>query len=214
MDHPLLFTHEIPKGFTWTLASRLGDMLTLAEKLFGPRNKEFTILGFEFSSTGPMIWYPKSSTNIVIQLSREAFHSEELALYQLAHETIHLLSPSGTSKANVLEEGLAVYFSWYYIEKVFNTKGESLTRSSEYNLAGLLVKKLLLKYPGFFFNLRSSKPNLWEIEESDLMAFAPDLGRAEAEILMLPFQDFKALSLEDSERLYPLREYELLFQEL
>jgi hypothetical protein len=185
-------------------------MLTLAQECFGERNKNYTILGIEFSSSGPMVWYPKSAKNIVIQLSEEAFSSEKLALYQLAHETIHLLSPSGNNRANVLEEGLAVYFSWYYLEKVYQTKSEGLTRSPAYKSAGLLVKKILSDRPHLIKELRSVKPNLWELEVQDLKAF--DLGQKETEmeILLMPFQKFECLYSNRPERM-TLRQEHLIF---
>ena len=40
-------------GYTWTLASRLGEMLKLAEERYGPRDAGYTILGVEFADDGP-----------------------------------------------------------------------------------------------------------------------------------------------------------------
>lgn len=37
----------------YTLASRLGQALDLAEDRFGARDHEFTILGVEFHNSGP-----------------------------------------------------------------------------------------------------------------------------------------------------------------
>lgn len=53
-----LLAKELKHGFTWTLPSRLGDMLADAEMMFGERDHSWTILGIEFALTGPMIWYP------------------------------------------------------------------------------------------------------------------------------------------------------------
>src|SRR3990167_6713780 len=104
-----LIAKPITSGYTWTLTSRLGSLLQLAESQFGARDKDYTILGIEFGSTGPFIWYPGNCKNIAIQLSLESLKSEHCALYELAHECIHLLSPTGKKNANVLEEGLATY---------------------------------------------------------------------------------------------------------
>ena len=43
--------------WTYTLASRLSDMLYLAEDLFGPRDLSYTPLGIEFIPDGPKTWY-------------------------------------------------------------------------------------------------------------------------------------------------------------
>ena len=38
------------------------------------------------------------------------------ACYQMAHETVHLLAPSGGRNANNFEEGVACYFAAYYMK--------------------------------------------------------------------------------------------------
>ena len=55
IDSDLLVAQRLPdgSGYTWTLASRLGEMLHMAEELFGPRDCSYTILGIEF--TGQII---------------------------------------------------------------------------------------------------------------------------------------------------------------
>jgi len=106
-------------GYTWTVASRLGDALHLAEQLYGDRDKSYTILGVEFVlADRPQIWYPGNRKFIVIQLTASSLTNEFQALYQLSHETIHLLSPLGMKSANVLEEGLATYFSELYLARL------------------------------------------------------------------------------------------------
>jgi hypothetical protein len=188
VNDSLIIAREIPHGFTWTLASRLGDMLTYAEAMYGPRNQEYTILGIEFCDSGPRIWYPKSKNNIIVQLSFDALESETLALYQLAHESIHLLSPSGSSMANVLEEGLAVYFSWWYLEKSLGKDGKRVTNSDSYKAAGLLVEKVLRYNPDFF----KSAP-LRKFSEESIAELCPELTQEERAILVLPFEKFQTL---------------------
>ncbi|WPU63552.1 hypothetical protein [Peredibacter starrii] len=198
MNESLITATEIPNGFTWTLASRLGDMLTYAEEMFGPRNKDFTILGIEYCESGPRIWYPKSKKNIVIQLSDSAKTSEVLALYQLAHESIHLLSPSGSMTANVLEEGLAVYFSWWYVEKALGLEGKSITNSESYKLAGLLVERLLRLNPDFFLEARGICPRPWEITENQILKLCPEIDSRDVAILTMPFEKFQKLSIKSN----------------
>jgi hypothetical protein len=189
MDGTLLTAREIPHGYTWTLASRLGDMLTHAEEMFGERDKEYTILGIEYCDSGPRIWYPKSKKNIVIQLTPDALHSEDLAYYQLAHECIHLLSPSGAANANVLEEGIAVYFSWWYLKRVLNIEGYSYTkRASNYMTAGLFADKALILNPDFFRKARELYPEIWKITAREIHALCPQLENDEAELLAMPFR--------------------------
>ena len=115
----LLVAQELSNdnGYTWTLASRLGDMLHMAEKLFGPRDPSYTILGIEFASDGPQIWYPGNLQHIIIQLDLSAATNMSRACYQMAHETVHLLVPSGGKHATNFEEGVACYFAAYYMKK-------------------------------------------------------------------------------------------------
>ncbi len=191
MNVSLLTARETQHGYTWTLTSRLGDMLMYAEEMFGTRNKLFTILGIEFNDSGPRIWYPKNNGNIVIQLTPEALNSETIALYQLAHECVHLLSPSGSANANVLEEGVAVYFSWWYLRKVFGVDGHEITDEPNYKTAGLLVEKILNKQPDFFKKARSLRPDIWTLTQEELMNLSPDLSSEEAKLLAMPFRNSK-----------------------
>src|SRR5437879_7010897 len=59
--------------------------------------------------------------HIVIQLTMECLTDQVRACYQLAHESVHLLAPTGGRNANVLEEGLATYFSELYLHDTFAT---------------------------------------------------------------------------------------------
>ena len=94
-------------GFSWTLTSRLGDILSKAETAYGPRDMNWTILGIEFCSNVPQIWFPENCRHIAIQLATNALGDTAIACYQLAHEVIHLLAPNGQHIAPVIEEGLA-----------------------------------------------------------------------------------------------------------
>src|SRR4051812_12688158 len=58
VDPALFMARPIENGYTWTLASRLGDMLHLAETMFGPRDPSYTVLGVEFVADNPRVWYP------------------------------------------------------------------------------------------------------------------------------------------------------------
>lgn len=169
MKESFFLASPIAGGFTWTLASRLGDMLTWAQNLFGPRNKEYTVLGIEFSAEGPMIWYPKAAKHIVIQLSLSARQDEVIALYQLSHECVHLLQPSGGEAATVFEEGLAVFFSWWYLEERLGiAKARELTSDPRYREAGELVHKFLLENTTLVEDWLRSGRNLLELDLRDV----------------------------------------------
>lgn len=101
------------EGRTWTLTTLLGKFLAFAQEDFGPRQLDWTILGVEFGSgPTPHIFYPQPGQRyVVVTLGASARVDLRQAIFHLAHETIHLLAPSGASDANHLEEGLATLFS-------------------------------------------------------------------------------------------------------
>jgi hypothetical protein len=92
-------------GYTWTLTTRLGAMLRELEQRYGPRDREWTPLGIEFGLDGPMIWFPGNCRNVSIMLSMAAVEDTNQALFELAQEVIHLLSPQGLRGAPVIERG-------------------------------------------------------------------------------------------------------------
>ena len=86
----LLVTRVRPEGngYTWTLASLLGDMLHIAEELLGQRDHSYTVLGIEIGPDIPKIWYHGNRTDIIIQLGSSAATDMYQACYQMAHETV------------------------------------------------------------------------------------------------------------------------------
>lgn len=111
-------TTPLPKGdgYFWTLTSLLGKMLSLAEERFGSRDLGYTLLGYEFVSGIPQCWYPGNRKYIVIQIEKACLLEPDRACFQLAHEAIHILSPSGGRNANVMEEGLAAHFQVWFMK--------------------------------------------------------------------------------------------------
>ena len=112
--------------FAQELRRALNDMLEMAECLFGQRDCSFTILGIKFRDDGPYVWYPEIGDGqekyITIMLSSSAAQNMSRACFQMAHETVHLLAPTGGQNANNLEEGVACYFSLYYMELYYKEK--------------------------------------------------------------------------------------------
>lgn len=149
---------------TRTLASRLSDMLIKAEEQYGKRDNTWTFTGIEFHSDGPCHWFvngkggavQQGPKHIIIRLGLNAQLNDDLAIWQLAHECIHLISPNGNPSASVLEEGLATYFAEEYLKQERHGKvipqGENDTPYAE---ACSLVRTLLEKYPDMIRNLRA-----------------------------------------------------------
>ncbi len=128
-------------GYSWTLVSRLADMFENSTKIYGFRDTSYTVLGIEFEENGPQIWYPFSSKYVAIQLSLNTSENFITGCYELAHESVHLLSPLGKRSASVLEEGLATKFAVDYVKSEFGC--EQKIGLSSYQEAHDLVSKLL-----------------------------------------------------------------------
>ena len=138
----IFISHPIANGHSWTITSKLGEILSIAETMYGPRDYSYTILGVEFNQDGhPRIWFPGSRKNIIIQISMNCIDDLNRAVFQVAHEAIHCLSPTGSNNANVLEEGLANLFSIKYTQAYGHGTWES--NDKKYNDASELVEQLL-----------------------------------------------------------------------
>ncbi|WP_410517830.1 hypothetical protein QNH99_23335 (plasmid) [Pantoea allii] len=170
-------THGIPahffseetkeSGMSRTITTHTDSMLRELEERYGERDKSWTLLGVEFCGDGPYIWYPRGNENpppkhITIRLSPEAYTDHKEAMYQLSHECVHLLSPSGGANAPVMEEGLAKLYSMEIIERhCGHPPGQSFGSLQTYvdaagyvqqllQIDGHAIRKLREKEPAFF----------------------------------------------------------------
>ncbi len=138
-------------GFTWTVVSRLSDILNNAEQRYGKRDQSWTLLGVEFSNLNqPEIWYPfisQKRKHLIIQLTKSASKNEKKALFQLSHEVIHLLSPAGKEGSSVFEEGLATYFSITNMKTLNYDIDESYINEKKYKQAYKLIDNLYKNFP-------------------------------------------------------------------
>ena len=188
INSDLLVAQRLPdgSGYTWTLASRLGEMLHMAEELFGPRACSYTILGIEFACDGPQIWYPGNRKHIIIQLSLCAAANMSEACYEMAHETVHLLAPSGCRNANNFEEGVACYFAAYYMKRKFNQPLWSPNLPS-YERALALIKPRLDEDIYCIRRLREHHPSFQDITKEEISKEFPKLTSEDVDFLMSKF---------------------------
>ena len=160
----IFISHQIPNGFSWTITSKLGHILRTAEEKYGPRDYTYTILGVEFNQDGhPRIWYPEDCKNVVIQISMDCINNLNRAVFQVAHEAIHCLCPTGRNTANVLEEGLADLFSIEYT--LANGNGVWTASDQKYTDASELVKQLLSIDTEIIKKLRLIQPTISLIDK-------------------------------------------------
>ena len=152
---------------TDAIASSTNLMLDLAQAQFGQMRSDFIFLGIEFKSDGPRIQYYNDDNGntryIKIQLTPDVLKNEYHTYYQLAHEVYHLLAPTGKFDANVLEEGLATYFSKIYLNRfqqdIFDWEAATRPNPNYYN-SYKLVEQLLQINPDIIKIMRDKFPNL------------------------------------------------------
>ena len=187
LETDLLFAGPLTEGngYTWTLASRLGAMLRLAEERFGPRDMTYTLLGFEFCGKIPQVWYPGNCRHVVIQLTPACATDLVKACYQLSHECIHLLAPSGGQNANNLEEGLATHFCHRYIVETFGVDYKSTIQS--YAAARDAVEELLSADETVIRRIRERQPAIHLTCPDDILAITPNTRAELAKFLCEPF---------------------------
>lgn len=186
MDPSHWIAHKIPHGYSWTLISRLGQMLQIAEKRFGERDKSYTILGIEYSDSNPQTWYPGDCKHIAIQLGVAARADLNQALFHLSHECIHLLAPTKKRGVNVLEEGLASYFSVEYMLKEIGVSMQSSLES--YRAAEQKVREVLDIDPNAIWKLRNRRPGFSDMDADFIMSNLEGISRSDAEYLATNFE--------------------------
>lgn len=193
ISEDIIIAKTCPPGsgytYTFTHTSRLGQMLEMAEQQFGPRDKTFTILGWEFREGIPHIWFPGNMKNVIIQIDSKCMNNPNQLLFQMAHECVHLLSP--VVEANVLEEGLATLFSKEYMTKMIG--GTWFSGDPKYDNAESLAKRLLFIDKMAIRELRKRNPVISMASKDDILATCSALDKATAEKLSLKFSTWDGL---------------------
>jgi len=181
---------EASCAFSWTVASRMGHILSFVESRYGPRDHGWTLLGVEFTVRDtPQVWYPTFDgigESVIVQLTQSAATNERQALFQLAHEVVHLLSPAGPgARASVLEEGLATYTSLEYLAAIDMPVSPAYIDAARYQAAYRSVARLARR-PDFANGikaLRSRHGRLSGLKAIDLQRVWPGLDGREARAL-------------------------------
>jgi len=182
----LFFATPIPNGYTWTLASRLGDILSLAEDVLGARDLTYTILGIEIGPDIPRLWYPGKRHSVIVQLAPSAATDVARACYQLAHEAVHLLAPSGGGPATNLEEAVACYFAAYFMKSRFAQPAWHPGEPS-YKRGLSLISPRMDADVRRIKRLRSRQLSFSEIKREELSAAFPDIGSGDLDFLLAKF---------------------------
>ncbi len=182
-------------AFTWTLATRFGVALDFAEKRYGRRDLNWTLLGVDFARVNaPQIFYAGHGggrQDIVIQLTTSAAVNEKQALFQLAHEVVHVLSPIGPGVASsVLEEGIATYNSLDFVRSSGIEIGPGYISAENYQDAYWTIVELERAQPDFQRRtaaLRRRHKSLSGLSARKIRAAYPNIGIALAQRLASNF---------------------------
>lgn len=163
---PHLVSAWQPASDSWsmTLATYASRFIQEMERRYGERDRRWTYVGVAFHDDVPQLWFPGSREipprmHIAISLGRLAFSRRENAVYQLAHECVHLLTPVVGGGAPVIEEGLATVFSEDMLEFWCNYPDkQALTQDPRYMSAAASVRQLLVLEPDAIRQLRRIEP--------------------------------------------------------
>jgi hypothetical protein len=159
----------------WTIQN---ELLLEVEQLLGKRDQAKTIGPPTFEADGPRIRNSLNLDRAWAELSSAASGYWPTLIYELAHESVHLLNPIA-GHTTWLEEGIAVAFS-IHAQKTRNVSVISPPIQSNYGIALELVNKL----PGGPFDfgkaVRARFGSLHGFSGEDLIYLYPMLTQADA----------------------------------
>jgi hypothetical protein len=166
-------------------ADRLCHTLKLAEQRFGSRVYPDAIPPITFHDGPSQVFFPSPST-VAVRLSRRCESDYLLGCYQLAHETVHLLSPVSRSKITALEEGVAVLFARDYIRENIDLEWPRPI-DHRYNDALDLAQRFLGPRPDAILHLRRHQPVMSSITADLIRQAYPEVPMSLALPLVAPF---------------------------
>lgn len=180
------YADEIILNDVWNISADV-------EKRFGAAVNEWALGGIAFDADEeqPHLFYPYSRPGIVIiKLVGPALKNIDFARFQLAHELVHCINPSGGNLANVLEEGMAACFQQSYATRML--KGRVRLGDAKYIAARKLfnqfVKKSKVPHP--IARLRSVEPYLHKITHETFATAGITLSPELEKSLVMKFEDF------------------------
>ncbi|EMD5662695.1 hypothetical protein VRM69_000935 [Enterobacter hormaechei] len=151
------------------------------ESLFGSRDNTFTIdESIVYHNGSPRVWtYDTENKKCNVVLSNGCLTYWPCFVYEMAHESIHLLNPQPVA-ASYLEEGIAVWFSDYMMEKCGYEKHYP---KGDYKKALELVALIKDTPPNIVKKIRDNYPNLTDISFAELRRLYPTLTIKQAKAL-------------------------------
>lgn len=172
------------------------QLLAEADQLYGGRDRTWTFLGVQWGEKNLTWPIDKDRKLACICLHRLLpIHWPDFLPFNLAHETIHMLSPPGSDQVTYLEEGVAVTFSLtrkIYENVGFIDKQQAIFEDNpedKYTIAWKGVDQLLGLEPDAITKLRLLNKSLSRIDSNQIMDVAPSFDIAVAKRLCEKFND-------------------------
>lgn len=153
----------------------------LSERLFGPRDRSYTFVGFlasrDIGNRATIYVYELSdgAKTVSIDIPMWCLDHPELTALAIAHETVHCLCPVSGEATNFLEEGAAEFCAVAYVRHC-GWDYDPLKNDPLYAEAYTMVRDLLTAYPDSIVNLRRSTPSFLEITADILKRHCPTLS--------------------------------------
>lgn len=180
---------RLPEGrHSFTFTTLVGEFLNELEMKYGERDHSYTLLGIEFGGDTPCIWYPGNCKNVAIRLTDTAALEPARALFQLAHETVHLLSPTGSETGLVAEEGLATLFS-HQATAAYDSNFQNDNPAYAYTEQTVLDWEKI--DPQGIQTVRKVEPRFSSWTAATIIAVSPNTPENLAAALCEPFRDVK-----------------------
>lgn len=127
---------------------------------------------------------------MVIQLGVVCANDPLRALWQLAHECVHLLSPTGGFHSTTLEEGLATIFSEEYFRPWGPTQYEwaKSGATAAYRMAANAAGELLALDASCIRTIREEQPRFDLMDAELILRHVPTCERVLAKKLTCPWK--------------------------
>ena len=159
------------------------ELLGQAETVLGPRDRSKKVYQPQFTNHGPNLRNTPDLDGAFVELSRAAETDWTETVFEMAHETVHLLNPVA-GNTNNLEEGVAVAFS-LHIQPAYGINVRPGTTGYDH------AHDLVWRLPGGPFSagrrIRGEVGALNVTTPEMLCKLFPELGREVAMELTCPF---------------------------
>lgn len=197
MDKARLALREgYPGDWSDNLTAVGEQLIAEAEQLYGERDRVWSFLGVQVGDFEMNLTYPVDKERKLAFICLQRLlpnHMPDFLTFNLAHETVHMLSPPDADQVTYLEEGVAVVFSLTrstYVDPTYLSAQQKILEEdpeNKYTVAWKDVVQLIRAKPDVIGKLRDQNKSLSRISAGQIIDTAPNCDRAVAERLSRKF---------------------------